>query len=101
MHCSSSIPDCSLSIVDYQFSLELKILPLGTYDLILGIDWLEQHSPMKVHWKQKWLAIPYKGGTVVLQGCLSDISCDMLLQLLTVEQQESVDLSEPLPNDIQ
>lgn len=31
------------------FSSTLKILPLGGYDMILGMDWLECHSPMAVH----------------------------------------------------
>lgn len=52
LYCSSAIMDCSLDIGVCQFSLDLKILQLGTYDLVLGLDWLEQFSPMKVHWKQ-------------------------------------------------
>ncbi|XP_073363591.1 uncharacterized protein [Aegilops tauschii subsp. strangulata] len=30
------------------FETTLKVLPLGCYDVILGIDWLAQHSPMKL-----------------------------------------------------
>jgi hypothetical protein len=32
------------------FVADARVLPLGTYDIILGMDWLEQHSPMWVHW---------------------------------------------------
>jgi len=48
--CSSHIPDASWSIQGYQFSLDLKVLPLSSYDMILGLDWLEAHSSMEVHW---------------------------------------------------
>jgi hypothetical protein len=32
-----------------QFEHDLRILPLDSYDLILGMDWLELYSPMEVH----------------------------------------------------
>jgi hypothetical protein len=47
--CSSHIPAASWSIQGCQFSSDLKVLPLHSYDMILGLDWLEAHSPMEVH----------------------------------------------------
>lgn len=44
------------------------LLPLSAYDVIIRMDWLEAHSPMQVHRLQKWLAIPYQGQFVLLQG---------------------------------
>jgi hypothetical protein len=29
------------------------LLDLGVYDMILGYDWLAQHSPMSCHWFQQ------------------------------------------------
>jgi hypothetical protein len=31
------------------------------------MDWLENLSPMKVHWKQKWMSIPHQGSQAFLQ----------------------------------
>jgi hypothetical protein len=59
------------SIDQYQFKHDLKILPLGSYDIILSMDWLQLFSPMKVDWHQRWLAIPYHDVTVQLQGISS------------------------------
>jgi hypothetical protein len=54
------------------------VFPLQTYDAVLGMDWLEQFSPMKINWIEKWLSIPYKGHTVVLQGkCQYTYSLDL------------------------
>lgn len=39
----------------YTFCTTLKIIPLRGYDIILGMDWLETHSPMKIHWVDRWL----------------------------------------------
>jgi hypothetical protein len=36
------------SIQGYEFHSNLKVLPLASYDMILGMDWLEAFSPMKV-----------------------------------------------------
>ena len=36
-------------IDDCSFNANLKLLPLTHFDIILGMDWLEQYSPMQVH----------------------------------------------------
>jgi hypothetical protein len=43
--CSSYIPHCPWSVGKHQFYTDLKILPLGSFDAILGMDWLEEHNP--------------------------------------------------------
>jgi hypothetical protein len=34
---------------NHSFKQDLHVLPLPRYDMILGVDWLEDHSPMWVH----------------------------------------------------
>lgn len=36
--------------------------------MILGMDWLEAYSPIRVHWRQKWLSITYNRSLVTLYG---------------------------------
>jgi hypothetical protein len=52
----------------YSFQSALKVPPLSSFDLIIGMDWLEAFSPMKVHWCNKWMAISYGSSTALLQG---------------------------------
>lgn len=66
LQCSYQFPAALWSVHGYTFCSDLKILPLAAYDMIVGMDWLEAHSPMKVHWKQKWMSIPYNGSTAFL-----------------------------------
>ena len=40
---SAKIPNCTLEIGTKQLNVELNVLPLGSYDVILGMDWLERH----------------------------------------------------------
>jgi hypothetical protein len=48
MQCSAHLPGAVWSIHQYQFTHDLKILPISHYDIILGMDWLQLFSPMKV-----------------------------------------------------
>lgn len=59
------------------FSSNFKILGLGGYDLILGMDWLEAHSPMWIHWGRKTVRFTHSGKDITLQGvqdCLKQCS---------------------------
>jgi hypothetical protein len=47
------------SVGNCHFQSDFRVLPLGSFDVIIGMDWLAAHSPMHVHWHDKWLAIPY------------------------------------------
>jgi len=40
LHCSSFIPTTAWSVDAYEFQSDLKVLPLHSYDMILGLDWL-------------------------------------------------------------
>lgn len=90
--CSAEIPSASWTIDSYSFQHDLKILPIHTYDIILGMDWLQLFSPMKVDWCQKWLAIPYQGSYIRLHDIPnqeSDNQDELLVQIcsMTVSQE--------------
>lgn len=46
--CLQEIPTTVWSVQGYEFHSTLKVLPLGSYDMILGMDWLEAFSPYEV-----------------------------------------------------
>ena len=79
--CSQYIPAAVWSVQGLEFQSDLKVLPLTSYDMILGLDWLESHSPMSIHWAHKWLRIPYKDHHVQLNGILPEVPVDSVLQL--------------------
>jgi hypothetical protein len=68
IQCDVEMKQASWSIQEVAFVADLKLLPLPYYGMILGIDWLEKHSPMKVDWMNKWMMINYKGSSVQLHG---------------------------------
>jgi hypothetical protein len=81
LQCSVELPQASWSVQDLNFCTTFKVLPLPFYDAILGMDWLEQLSPMTVDWKHKWLSIPYAGSTVILQGCTPLVPVGTVLEI--------------------
>ncbi len=72
--CSSEIPDCAWWIQGHTFYSTFKVVPLGCYDVILGMDWLERHNPMVVDWVHKRLSFQYLQHSIFLQGVLQDTS---------------------------
>lgn len=40
--CESEVPNLSWWVQGHTFEYNMKVLPLGGYDAILGMDWLEQ-----------------------------------------------------------
>lgn len=73
--CTTYIPQCSWFVQQQQFTTDFKILPLGTYDVILGMDWLEQHNP-DIDWIAKTLHFRMGTQPFKLQGqCSANIQC--------------------------
>jgi hypothetical protein len=66
---------------NHKFHSDLRLLPLGSFDLIIGMDWLVDFSPMKVHWAEKWLSIPYGSGHILFQGLSSEPANCLVIQL--------------------
>jgi hypothetical protein len=48
LNCTRMIPNCNWWMQGHSFNSNFILLPLGGYDIILGMDWVEMHSPMKV-----------------------------------------------------
>lgn len=57
--CNAELKDAEWFVQGFSFHSTLRVLPLGSYNMILGMDWLEAFSPMKVDWRNKWMIIPY------------------------------------------
>lgn len=74
----SSIPQCSWFSQGYKFKTNMKVLPLGNYDAILGMDWLQDNSLMTVDRKAKRIELSIIGSTVCLHGHPSTTSCSII-----------------------
>jgi hypothetical protein len=71
-------------IQSHTFKVDAKILGLATYDLILGMNWLEKYRSMTCDWLLKWIEFDYQGSKVRLQGIVP--SKPTVLQEISGEQ---------------
>lgn len=91
--CHSYIPACAWFTQGHGFSTDFKIISLGAYDAILGMDWLRKHSPMHIDWEAQHLSVTTPNGQVAIQGISSDQQqCSVIssAELLKNCQQGSV-----------
>ena len=84
LQCTSGITQAVGSLASYTFVSDMKILPLQHFDIILGMDWLETFSLMKVHWKHKWMAIPYHCSTAFVQGIVPVVPDELQVHICSV-----------------
>lgn len=74
--CDKELVDCKWWCQGTTFQSNLKIFPLGGYDVIIGMDWLQSHNPMGIDWVGKRLAFWDQGKLVMLKGIQAPIgSC--------------------------
>lgn len=101
MQCTEELPAAVWSVQGYTFHSNFKILPLSSFDMIMGMDWLEAFSPMKIHWLQRWLCIPYGRSTVVLHGISPPSNDCQLLQLFLVSSELPTSQPEAVHLEVQ
>ena len=77
LSCKGLLPQCEWRTQGQVFQSDLRVLPLGCYDMIVGMDWLEQCGPMWVDWTLKTLQFNHKGRDIVLTGIQSRL-CQFL-----------------------
>jgi hypothetical protein len=62
----------------------MRVLPISSFDAILGYDWLQNHSPMECDWKANILSFMDENVPVVLKGDEGEDS--MMVQQISVSQ---------------
>jgi hypothetical protein len=84
LDCDRMVPQLQWWAQGHMFQTNMKILPLGGYDAILGVDWLKQWGDMRCNWATKTLKFQQQGRSVTLRGMQSKEQSD--LKEMSVEQ---------------
>ena len=61
MVCDHEVPGLEWWIQGHTFCTDMKVVPLGGYDAILGMDWLSEWGAMTCHWQEKWIKFQRQG----------------------------------------
>jgi hypothetical protein len=83
--CDKQILGATWSIQTCEFCTDFRVLDIAAYDIIVGMDWLAVHSPMKVDWGHGWLLIPYGTSSVLLRGGIEDVQATTAVRSTTLE----------------
>jgi hypothetical protein len=74
-------PGCSIFLTDETFVANLVVIPLESFDVILGMDWLSQYrAVISYFWKTVSLQAP-SGREVIFVGSALKYSLTLLYQL--------------------
>ncbi|GKF38818.1 putative reverse transcriptase domain-containing protein, partial [Tanacetum coccineum] len=58
---------CTLSLVNHIFEIDLMPIELGTFDVIISMDWLVKHDAVIIC-GEKVVRIPYGNKTLIVEG---------------------------------
>nr|GEV86101.1 putative reverse transcriptase domain-containing protein [Tanacetum cinerariifolium] len=58
---------CTINLVNHLFKIDLMPIELGTFDVIIGMDWLVEQDAVIMYGK-KVVHVPYKNKTLVVEG---------------------------------
>nr|GEY51430.1 reverse transcriptase domain-containing protein [Tanacetum cinerariifolium] len=62
---------CTLGLLGHQFNIDLMPVELGSFDVIIGMDWLANHHAVIIC-DEKIMRIPYGDEVLIVQGDRSD-----------------------------
>nr|GEU55041.1 hypothetical protein [Tanacetum cinerariifolium] len=79
---------CTLNLLSHLFNIDLINVELGSFNVIIGMDWLSKYHAVIVC-DEKIVRIPYGDEILIVQG---DISNDFLGLLLTQKMESQIDL---------
>ncbi|GKC09572.1 putative reverse transcriptase domain-containing protein [Tanacetum coccineum] len=58
---------CTLNLLNHSFPIDLMVIELGSFDVIIGMDWLSRYDAAILCGKKK-VEIPLEGNTLVIEG---------------------------------
>ncbi|GJS84472.1 putative reverse transcriptase domain-containing protein [Tanacetum coccineum] len=58
---------CTLNLLNHSFLIDLMVIELGSFDVIIGMDWLSRYDAAILCGKKK-VRIPLEGKTLVIEG---------------------------------
>ena len=64
------VKDCQINMNGINIKVDVNIIPLGSYDCPIGMDWLEKHHVVLDCYKKKITCLDEEGKQGKIQGIL-------------------------------
>ncbi|GJT32158.1 putative reverse transcriptase domain-containing protein [Tanacetum coccineum] len=75
------IRGCTLNILNHPFYIDLKPVELGSFNVIIGMDWFAKYHV--IVYDEKVICIPYRNKVLIIQGDGSDRGSNSRLSIIS------------------
>ncbi|GJR63722.1 putative reverse transcriptase domain-containing protein, partial [Tanacetum coccineum] len=76
---------CTLGLLGHPFNIDLMPIDLGSFDIIISMDWLAKNHAVIVY-DEKVVRIPYGNKILIVQGDKSDKEKKSMLSIISCEK---------------
>ncbi|GKB93368.1 putative reverse transcriptase domain-containing protein [Tanacetum coccineum] len=73
---------CTLKLQNHSFNIDLLPIELGSFDVIIGMDWMSKHHA-EVVCHEKYIRIPYRNEVLVIRGERSRVRNESRLEVIS------------------
>ncbi|GJU16537.1 putative reverse transcriptase domain-containing protein [Tanacetum coccineum] len=81
------IRGCTLNFLNHPFNIDLMPVELGSFDIIIGMDWLRKYHAVIVC-DEKLVRIPYGGETLIFRGDESNNGRESRLTIISCSKAQ-------------
>ncbi|GKC06180.1 putative reverse transcriptase domain-containing protein, partial [Tanacetum coccineum] len=85
LETNTMLRGCTLGLLEHPFNIDLMPIDLGSFDIIIRIDWLAKNHAVIVSDK-KIVHIPYRNKILIVQGEKSDKEKKSTLSIISCEK---------------
>ncbi|GJV66268.1 putative reverse transcriptase domain-containing protein [Tanacetum coccineum] len=86
------IRGCTLNFLNHPFNIDLMPVELGSFDVIIGMDWLAKYQTVTVC-AEKIVRIPWGNETLIVRGDKSDRGNETCLNIISCTKTQKLSLS--------
>ncbi|GJX75006.1 reverse transcriptase domain-containing protein [Tanacetum coccineum] len=82
---------CTLNLQNYLFEINLLPIELGSFDVVVGMDWMAEHCA-EVMCHEKYIRVSYKNDMLIIQSERSGIKIESRLEVISsIRTQKYID----------
>ncbi|GJR17614.1 putative reverse transcriptase domain-containing protein [Tanacetum coccineum] len=89
---------CTLNLQNHMFKIDLLLIELGSFDVIVRMDWMAEHHAEVVCY-EKYIRVPYRNDMLIVQGERSGVKNESRLEVISSIRTQG-DISEVFPEDL-
>jgi hypothetical protein len=81
MKINEMVKACPMEMNGMRTKVDLNIIPLGSYDFLIGMDWLDQHHVVLDYYNNTFTCLDEQGNLRIVQGIPRAVSIREILAL--------------------